>query len=155
MIIWKPPTLPCIKVNTDESLQNSNVACGEIFRDQSGVFMGCLSASFGDYSVLKAEIMGFIIAMEIVARHHWRFIWIEGDSIGVLLAFSKPSMIPIRWRNRWHSCFSHSMRAIFSHIFHEGNGCANELASHGHSVSDTVWWDVMYVFFRGYFFRDK
>jgi len=96
MIIWKPPTLPCIKVDTDESLQNSNAACGEIFRDQSGVFMGCLSASLGDYSLLKAEIMGFIIAMEIVARHHWRFIWIEGDSIGVLLAFSKPSMIPIQ-----------------------------------------------------------
>jgi len=45
-------------------------ACGEIFRDQSGVFIGCLSASLGDYSVLKVEIMGFIIAMEIVARHH-------------------------------------------------------------------------------------
>ncbi|KEH22143.1 hypothetical protein MTR_7g033655 [Medicago truncatula] len=83
MIIRKPPTHPYIKVNTDGSLWNLSADCG--------------------------EIMGFIIAMEMAVRHHWQYIWTEGDSTSALLAFSKPSLILIRWRNRWHNCLSHGM----------------------------------------------
>ena len=74
MIIWKPPTHPCIKVNTDGSLRNSNAACGGIFHDHSRAFMGCFSTNIDDYQVLKATIMGFIISMEMAVRHHWKFI---------------------------------------------------------------------------------
>lgn len=70
MIVWKPPTLPYIKVNTNGYLRNASVARGGIFRDQSRVFMGGFSANLGDCSVFEAEIMGFIIAMEMAARRH-------------------------------------------------------------------------------------
>jgi ribonuclease HI len=95
--------LPYIKVNTDCSLRNSNAACRGIFRDQSGDFLGGFSANLSGCSIFEAEVMGFIIAMEMAARHNWRFIWIEGDSTSVLMAFSKPSLVPILWRNRWLS----------------------------------------------------
>jgi len=117
--------------------------------------MGTFSTNIGDYSVFEAEIIGFIIALEMEARHHWRFIWTEGDSSSALLAFSKPSLIPIRWRNRWHNCFSHGIQVLSSHIFREGNGCANKLTSHINVVTDFVWWDIMPEFVRGDFFRDR
>jgi ribonuclease HI len=131
MIVWKPPTLPYIKVNTYGSLRNANAACGGIFRDRSGALMGGFSANLGDCSIFEAEIMGFIIAIKMTARHHWGFIWIEGDSTSALFTFIKPSLVPIRWRNQWHNCFSHGMQVLSSHIFREGNGCANKLVCHG------------------------
>jgi len=109
MIIWKPLTHPYIKVNTDGSLRNLSAVCGGIFRDQTSAFMGDFSTNLGDYSVFEAEIMGFIIAMEMAVTHHLRYIWIEGDLTNALLAFSHPSLIPIRWRNCWHNCLSRGM----------------------------------------------
>ncbi|XP_024640616.1 uncharacterized protein [Medicago truncatula] len=138
MIVWKPPTHPYIKVNTNHSLHNSNAACGRIFRDQYGAFMGGFSANIGVFSVFEAEIMRFIISIEMAARHHWRFLWIEGDSTSALFAFSMSSLIPIRWRNRWHNCFSLGMQVFSSHIFCEGNGCTDKLSSHDHLVTDVV-----------------
>jgi hypothetical protein len=138
MIIWKPPTHPYIKVNTNGSLRNASAAWGGIFRDQFGTFMGGFSANLGTFSVMEAKIMGFIIAMEMAAIQQWHFLWIKGESISALLAFSKPSLIPIRWRNRCSNCLYHGLQVLSSHIFHEGNGCADKLASHGHMITDTV-----------------
>jgi ribonuclease HI len=86
-VLWKPHSLPYIKVNTNGSLQNSSAACGGIFRDQSCAFMGGFSAFLDNILVLEAEIMGFIIAMEMAARHQWHYIWIDGDSTSALLVF--------------------------------------------------------------------
>jgi len=154
MVLRKSPSLPYIKVNTDGSLRNISAACGGIFRDQTGAFMGGFSAFLGNISVLEAEIMSFILAMEMAAKHNWRYIWIEGNSTSALLVFSKPSLVPIRWRNRWHNCFI-GMHILSSHIYREGNGCADKLAGFGHSITDTVWWDSLPDFARGDFSRDR
>jgi len=77
------------QVNTYGSLRNANAACGGIFHDQSDAFMGGFSANLGDCSVFEAEIMGFIIEMEM-EMEAWRFIWIEGDTTSALL------ILPIR-----------------------------------------------------------
>ena len=61
--------------------------------------------------------MGFIFAMEMAAKYHWRFIYIEGDSTSAPLAFFKSSLIPICCWNRWHNCFSHGIQVLSSHIF--------------------------------------
>lgn len=155
MIIWKPQTHPYINVNTDGSLRNLSAACGGIFRDQTGAFMGGFSTNLGDYSVFEAEITGFIIAIEMAVTHHYRYIWIEGDLTIALLAFSQPSLIPSRWRNCWHNCLSHSMQVLSSNIFHEGNGCKKKLATHGHTVLDTGWWEYLPVFVRDDFYKDR
>lgn len=84
MVLWKSPTLPYIKVNTDGSLWHNSAACGGIFRDQTSAFLGGFSAFLGNISVLEAEIMGFILTMELVAKYNWRYVWIEGDSTSAL-----------------------------------------------------------------------
>ncbi|KEH16904.1 hypothetical protein MTR_0070s0030 [Medicago truncatula] len=129
MIIWKPPTHPYINVNTDGSLQNLSAACGVFSRDQT--------------------------AIEMAVTHHCRYIWIEGNLTSALLAFSKPSLIPIRWRSCWHNCLSHSMEVLSLDIFHKGNGCAKKLATHGHTVLDTGWWESLPVFVRDDFYKDR
>jgi hypothetical protein len=51
MVVLKPPNAPCIKVNTDGSLVNSHAACGGLFRDHSGAFLGAFSSNLGDMSI--------------------------------------------------------------------------------------------------------
>jgi len=43
---------------------------------------------------------------------------------------------------------------LSSHIYHEGNNCANKLANHGHDVTNFLWWDVLPAFISQYFFRE-
>lgn len=70
-IVWKPTTINWIKANKDGSVQNSKAACGGIFRDHRGTFLGCFASNLGLASVFEAELTWLILAMEYVARFHW------------------------------------------------------------------------------------
>jgi hypothetical protein len=95
--------------------------------------------------------MGLILAMEFGAHHPWIWLWLECDSPSVVHAFKNPSVIPIRLRNRWHNCLQHGMMVICSHIFQEGNCCADKLAFLGHACQTLVaihlclplWWLIL------------
>ena len=60
-----------MKANTDGSVVNLNASCGGIFRDFRGTFLGCFASNVGNGSVLEAELMGLIIAMEFAVSNHW------------------------------------------------------------------------------------
>ena len=154
-VIWKAPTHPWVKVNTDGSLLGGHASCGGIFRDHKGSFLSCFASNLGQLSFLEAEIHGFLLAMEYAAQHQWSRLWIESDSTSAVSAFKNPSVIPFGLRNRWHNCTHGGFQVIASHIFCEGNGCANKLANHGPSVLKVVWWDTLPIFVREDFFRDK
>jgi len=117
--------------------------------------MSGFSTNLGAFSVPEAELMGFIITMKMEVKHHWRFFWIEDDYTSALLPFLKPSLISYLMAKPLAQLFSHGIQVVFSHIFCEGNGCADKLASHGHMVTNTIWWDIMPEFCRGDFFRDR
>lgn len=46
-------------------------------------------------------------------------------------------------RNRWHNCLQHGMTVLCSHVFREGNCCADKTAFIGHSLKNTVWFDSL------------
>jgi hypothetical protein len=105
--------------------------------------------------VLEAEIHGFLLAMEYATQHQWSRLWIESESTSAVSAFKNPFVIPFGLRNRWHNCTHGGFQVIASHIFREGNGCADKLANHGHSILNVVWWDTLPIFVRVDFFRDR
>jgi len=82
--------------------------------------------------VFEAEILGLIVAMEYASSNRWTRLWLESDSSSAVQAFHKPSLIPVCLRNRWHNCTHNGMFIICSHIFREGNVCAEDLAALGH-----------------------
>ena len=136
-VVWKPPTITWVKANTDDSVVNSNAACGGIFRDFRGTFLGGFASNLGDCSVFEAELTGLVIAMEFAALYNWPRVWLESDSASAVQAFKNPSSIPLRLRNRWHNCMQHGLFTICSHIFREGNGCADTMASLGYNLTVT------------------
>lgn len=51
-------------------------------------------------------------------------------------------------RNRWKNCLqlTKQMSFIFSHIYREGNTCADKLAVYGTIIDCFVWWDLIPMF---------
>ena len=154
-VVWKAPTITWVKANTDGSVVNLNASCGGIFRDFRGTFLGCFASNIGSWSVFEAELMGLILAMEFAARNHWNRLWLECDSSSVVHAFKNNIIIPIRLRNRRHNCFQHGMTIICSHVFREGNCCADKLASLCHVVTNTIWYTTMPSSLADDFTRDR
>jgi hypothetical protein len=92
--------------------------------------MGCFASNLGVMSFFEAEITGFIPEMEF-ALHR---IWIESDSSSVVQAFKKPNIIPLCLSNRWHNFLQLDINSVCSRIYHEGNCCADKLATNGYNT---------------------
>jgi len=143
LVVWKPPTIPWVKANTDGSVRDLMAACGGIFRDSRTTFLGGFASNLGCVSVFEAEILGLMVAMEYASSNGWTRLWLESDSSSAVQAFHKPSLIPVCLRNRWHNCTHNGMFIICSHIFREGNVCADGLAALGHDLNDTTWFTLL------------
>ena len=68
---WKAPTPPWMKVNTDGLVVGNHVACGGLFRDHLGTFLGAFTCNLGIASVFSSEIQGFIFTLEFAAQNGW------------------------------------------------------------------------------------
>jgi ribonuclease HI len=79
---------PWVKVNTNESVCDTHGACGGLFRDHLGTFLGAFTCNMGSFSVFEVEVFGFIIALEFAAQHGWSNVWLESDSSSALQVFS-------------------------------------------------------------------
>ncbi|CAJ2667148.1 unnamed protein product [Trifolium pratense] len=100
LVSWKAPSAPWLKANTDGSVRNSVAACGAIFRDYTGGFLGGFSCRLHVSSVLHTEILPIIIAIEQAHQRGWLHVWIESDSQIVIQASKDHSIVPWDIRNR-------------------------------------------------------
>jgi ribonuclease HI len=84
-------------------------------------------------------------AIEIAASMDWLNLWLETDSTLVVQAFKSSSLVPWRLRNRWFnsSILIRGMNLVVSHIYREGNSCADGLANLGHNLHEmTIWFSL-------------
>jgi len=84
-------------------------------------------------------VSDYILALKYAAQDGWTNIWLESDSSSALHVFKNISLVHILLRNRWHNARTLNVQVISSHIFREGNTCADRLANLGHSVVGEVW----------------
>jgi ribonuclease HI len=154
-VSWKAPMAPWTKVNTDGSVIDTATACGAIFRDFMGAYKGGFSSKLEHSTVLHAELMGIILAMEMALEKGWLRLWVESDSQVAVRASKDHSIVPWNLQNRWHNCLSCQMQLLFSHVYREGNSCADKLAAHGHVITGFLWWDVIPPFIYHDFFFDR
>jgi ribonuclease HI len=145
-VLWSLPLHGWLKCNIDgTSLGNPGpAACGGVFRNHRGEFLGGFEKNLGIANSLVAEIMGAILAIECAYDRNWYQLWLECDSSLVVLAFKDPFVIPWQLKNRWLNCITKikSMSFCISHIYREGNHCADKLASTGLALTDFCWWNA-------------
>ncbi|CAJ2645220.1 unnamed protein product [Trifolium pratense] len=151
-VLWSPPLNGWYKCNTDgTSMGNPGpAACAGVFRNYKGEFLGCFAKNLGIANALFAEIMGVIIAIECAFEKNWKQLWLECDSKLVVLAFKSPHVIPWQLKNRWLNCITKikNMSFCISHIYREGNHCADKLASFGLALNDYAWWNISPIIIR-------
>lgn len=132
---WYTPLGPWIKCNTDGAARGSPgiAACGGIFRNRMASILGCFTLNIGMVNSLTTEFTAAILAIEIALKNNWSSLWLECDSMLVVDAFKSPSRVPWKLRCRWKNCqyILANMNFQVSHIFREGNCCANRLADYG------------------------
>jgi len=155
LVSWKPPTAPWLKVNTNGSVVGGYAACRGLFRDNLRTFCGAFFCNAALQSGFYAEVLGIIIAIEFAAQNGWRNIWLESNSTSALMIFSNSLLVPIMLRNRWHNARNLGIHVISSHIYREGNCCADKLAALGHSMVGEVWLDTLPDALKIDFFRDR
>jgi len=98
--------------------------------------------------------MWAIIAIEIAVDRGWTNLWLECDSSLVNLAFAKPEMAPWDIIKRWKTCIAltQNMQLTVTHIYREGNKCANRLANLGlHAKHDFLWFFLFTLILKGKF----
>jgi len=144
-VLWQPPIFQWIKCNTDGSANDITSSCGGIFRDKESNFILCFAENTGIGNSLHAELCGAMRAIELAHQNQWSSLWLESDSTLVVKAFKKHALIPWKLRNRWDNCMlkTRDMNFIVTHVYREGNFCADALANAGLSMTSlTVWNDI-------------
>ncbi|XP_045791513.1 uncharacterized protein LOC123886223 [Trifolium pratense] len=157
LVLWRSPLFGWMKANTDGSVTNVSAAYGGLFRDHTTRFRGCFAQKLSEnhgLSVIHTEIMeliiavgflyvGISIAIEIAHNKNWNCLWLESDSKVALLAFSNIEIVPWDLRNRWLNCLSCGVTLQWSHIYREGNSCADKIAILGHAYNNLEWWESL------------
>ncbi|GAU32780.1 hypothetical protein TSUD_152280 [Trifolium subterraneum] len=152
-IFWKPPCAGWVKCNSDGASTHTSSSCGGIFRNHHADFLCCFAENTGVSSAYFAELCGAMKAIEIAHDHNWNNLWLESDSTLVVMAFKNASLVPWRLRNRWNNCIqiTASMNFMISHIFREGNKCADSLANLGLSlVQSQIWYHIPQAIFESF-----
>jgi len=105
--------------------------------------LGCFAVNLGHGSAIMAEFIAAMTAIEIVYDKCWGNFWLQTDSKVVMLAFSSSFTVPWSITNRWANCLyrTRQMNFIVSHIYREGNTCADLLANIGLIINGNMWWD--------------
>jgi len=141
-VIWQPPIANWVKCNTDGASNTTSSSCGGIFRNSDAIFLCCFAENIGGGTAYHAEISGVLRAIEIANQRNWMNLWIETDSALVVMALKNVTLIPSNLRNRWNNCrlMLNDMNFIVSHIYREGNHCADRLAALGLTIPNlTIW----------------
>ena len=82
-------------------------------------------------------------------------IFVSDQCIDALLVFKNLSLVRVLLRNWWHNARSLGIQVISSHIFYEGNCCADRLASMGHYVDVVAWLSILPTVLRLDFYLDR
>jgi ribonuclease HI len=156
-IIWQPPLPGWIKANSDGSASSIASACGVVFRNCYSDCMLSVAENIGISDAFQAELCGAMRAIEIAHQKNWLNLWLETDSKLVVLAFSNEAIIPWNLSNRWFNCkrLLSTMHFVISHIYREGNQCADSLANIGLSLHGLFVWETVPTCISSFVVKEK
>lgn len=132
---WCCPPIGWHKCNTDG-------AAAGVFRNNRGFLRGSFVKPLGQCCALHAELMAFVLAVEIASKKNWFPVWFESDSqLLVRKVKSLSTEVPWKIKNKWKNCLQilDGRNFIISHIHREGNAVADALANEGFGLDDFTW----------------
>ncbi|XP_019423006.1 PREDICTED: uncharacterized protein LOC109332480 [Lupinus angustifolius] len=158
-VVWQYPQEGWIKANTDGAAHGSPgyAGGGGIFRDSSGACLVCFASYLSIQNAVYAEMHSAIKAVNIAFNCGWRNLWLESDSTMVVDIFKNNSLPPWKLFTAWNNC-KHQLQSMnfhITHIYREGNSCADKLASYGISSQENTIWNSAPLFIYEEFSRNR
>ena len=107
-----------------------------------GEFIGPFSAFLDVQTALVAKFYGVIYALEEAQKLGLTNVWLECDFSLVCDAFTTRTNVHWMFRNRWNTCLNYCRKIRFrvTHIFREGNACADKLDNLGFIHKESFHW---------------
>jgi hypothetical protein len=107
-----------------------------IFRNANADMLLCFAKNIGIGNAFQAELIGAMRAIEIAHQKCWNYLWLEQDLSMVVYALQAKIQVPCDLRNWWNNCAQmiKSMKFFVTHVYREGNQCADGLANLGLSL---------------------
>ncbi|CAN6695724.1 unnamed protein product [Malus baccata var. baccata] len=68
-----------------------HAACGGVFRDYAGYFLGGFSLSLGHHTSFNAELHAVTLVVELAHVQGWQNLWLESDFSSVVSCFASGS----------------------------------------------------------------
>ncbi|XP_019447269.1 PREDICTED: uncharacterized protein LOC109350494 [Lupinus angustifolius] len=115
---------------------------GAIFKDHSGQCLNCLVDYYSIHDALYAEFNAALSAILFAISNGWMSLWFECDSTMVVEIFKGNHNPPWKLLNKWSKCKAAMAEMDFrvSHIYREGNSCADKLANYWiNSKVSSIW----------------
>ncbi|XP_019450601.1 PREDICTED: uncharacterized protein LOC109352874 [Lupinus angustifolius] len=158
-VCWLPPIRGWTKVNSDRAARGAHGSAGggAIFKDHNGDFLAYFADYFGIQSALFAELNLALMAIEFASNMGWNTHWLECDSSLVVDIFKGAAKPPWNLVNQWNFCqgIMEIMQINVSHIFWEGNFCADRLANFGITSNCKTTWTEIPPFISHEFHRKR
>jgi len=105
-------------------------------------FIGAFFAFLEVQTTLVVGFYGVIHAMEEAQKMGLTNVWLECDSALVCATFTVRTNVPWMFRNRWNNSpnYCGKIRFMVTHIFREGNTCADKLVNLGFIDRESFHW---------------
>ncbi|KAL0909402.1 hypothetical protein M5K25_020266 [Dendrobium thyrsiflorum] len=139
LVYWHKPPVSIFKLNVDGSVRNDGFGCGGIIRDEKGNLVVAFAEPLPTCSVVKAELFAILKGIKLCFSRDIYNIWIEVDAISTIHFLMQNSSNVVK-----HDLF-YLIREIkhllnmancnMSHVYREGNACADWLANFGCNLS--------------------
>ncbi|CAI0404027.1 unnamed protein product [Linum tenue] len=139
LISWKPPPPEWVTLNSDGSVHHGtgSAAAGGLLRDHSGRCIAAYTISLGICSITRAELRGAVEGLQLAWDLGYRRVRVELDSrcgIHLISSNANPDHHHVSIIDRLQALARCDWEVVFSHVYREGNKCADFLANYGHSM---------------------
>ncbi|CAN1188631.1 Putative ribonuclease H protein At1g65750, partial [Linum perenne] len=139
LISWEVASDPEFTLNTDGSVArpSGQAAAGGVLRNHEGRVLDVFTENLGNCSITRAELTGAIIGMERAWNLGIRGLIVQLDSLCVVQLLAAGGDLDHQHSiivSRYNSLLHRDWRLKVTHIFREGNGLADSLASRGFAM---------------------
>ncbi|XVF74116.1 hypothetical protein PTKIN_Ptkin13bG0034400 [Pterospermum kingtungense] len=144
---WIPPEEDWVKLNTDgcSKIIGERAACGGLFRDQSGIWLGGFMANLGRCGAMEAELWGILFGLRYAWEKGYKWLILEVDTQVVANWLVKGNTSPVSMVNLLSACryeLSRQWEVKIGHVYREQNCVADHLALMAlHQLRGAHWLD--------------
>lgn len=135
-IVWRPPPLGWIRLNTDDAARGvgGSAGCGGLFRGTDGHWLCGFSRHLGSCTAFVAELWGVLTGLELAWERGFRRVELHVDSTAVvhtLTVSTEGSMMGRILVQRIRRLLQQDWEISIAHSYREANACADCLANLG------------------------